>query len=155
MPDFKKDLLRGDKGEAVIEKRYLCKKSKDLRYDLISAKGKTWEVKTDYYDMKKTPNFFIEKISNEEKNTLGGPWRAHKDGVEIFSYLYFKNRKHYIWEVDTLVEQLEKLVEGKEMTSVKNEYNGQLYYTLGYKIPRKLLEWSCFRVDVIDERFYK
>lgn len=155
MPNFKKDLARGHKGERVILKRYKCKKSEDLRYDLISAKGRTWEVKSDDYDMEKTPNFFMEYLSNKERKTLGGPWRALNDKVELFSYLFVKNRKHYVWETKTLVEKLEEIVSSMSLSEVKNENNGKPYYTTGYKVPRKLLEHCCLRIDIIDKEYFK
>ncbi|MBC8395058.1 MAG: hypothetical protein H8E05_00010 [Bacteroidetes bacterium] len=154
MPNFQKDLARGQKGEEVICKRYKCSKSKDLRYDLISPKGRSWEVKSDDYDMTKTPNFFMECRSDKSKNTLGGPWRALNDNVELFSYLFVKNRKHYIWETKTLVERLEDIVAAMPLHEVENKNNGKPYYTVGYKVPRKLLEYCCLRIDVIEEKYF-
>tara|TARA_Y100001963_G_C6729504_1_gene423122 strand:+ start:238 stop:729 length:492 start_codon:yes stop_codon:yes gene_type:complete len=155
-PNFNYDLGRGLEGEQVILKRYKCSKSKDLRYDLISPKGRTWEVKSDYYDMTKYPNFFMEYRSNKLKDTLGGPWRALNDGVELFSYLFVKNRKHYIWETETLVNKLEHILETMNLNLVEreNKNDGNPYYTTGYKIPRKLLEHCCLRIDTIEEKFF-
>jgi hypothetical protein len=106
--------------------------------------------------MKTTPNFCIEKISNEEKKTPGGIYRAFKDKVEVFAYLFYKDRKAYFWDVPVLMEEVEKYVSSKKsrVIGVENNYDNQIYWTLNYLIPRKSLEGFCYRTEVINKKYF-
>lgn len=99
------------------------------------------EVKNDesttakkYFDEGKSPNFFIERYSNEEKKTDGGPWQATTKGADIFIYVYGFKQVAYIFNTKQLIEIVEKLPT-KKSHSVRNPG----YNTLGYIIPHDQL----------------
>ncbi len=82
------------------------------------------EVKTDTYDPECTPNFFMErwvvrlgsgKARAAAPRQDGGPWRARRDGVDEFCYLFinakpapvafwFRDLEGLCWAVEQLAE---------------------------------------------------
>lgn len=65
-------------------------------YDLLHVDGRKVEVKTDYYDHETTPNCFMEYRSHSKP---GGPWRALRDGVDLFVYFFpLPYPKAYVWD---------------------------------------------------------
>lgn len=157
MPNWTTDLSRGKRGEDIISKRFNCQKADGRKYDLITPTGKTLEVKTDFYRMKETPNFAIERFSNSKFETDGGIYKSAKDGVDRFAYFFFKDRVVYFWEVVDLMKEVEKYIKLNNQyrkTYVRNEKDGEEYYTLNYLIPRRHLEGACFRVETIDKKYF-
>lgn len=142
---FKKQLDIGAKGEEFFLECYKDKASKsdgrkfDLFYD-----GKSVELKTDTYPLEKTPNFFMEQFGSINDNKLGGPWRAAKDGVEFFVYLYANDRTFYWFETKELVKFLDEYIKGKRGRTVANKG----YITLGFLVPRLDCKHLAIRKDV-------
>lgn len=98
--DFKRDLRRGKAGEEMLVTLWpdiFVPPTEDVRaYDLLHVDGRTVEVKTDYYDHETTPNFFMENTSHDKP---GGPWRALRDDVGLFVYLFVEPQPvAYVWE---------------------------------------------------------
>ena len=86
----------GDIGESdfvKVYKKLKPKKSKtNFQIDFTLSNGKTVELKTDSYDMEKTPNFFMEqKTISGKKSNLGGPWRAKDHKID---YLFEITARH-------------------------------------------------------------
>ena len=97
------------------------------------------EIKTDSYDMNKTPNFFMERYSVDFKRNSGGPWQALEKGSKFFIYHFEQQGLFFLFnDVSKLVERLEGLVNehGLGVIKVPNKH----YNTLGYKIRREWLE---------------
>ena len=105
-----------------------------IKYD-FSYKGKSVELKTDSYSMTKTPNFFVERYSDVERGTNGGPWRAAHDDVTYFVYMYSLQRKCFWFNPKELVKFLDVYVKGKSMVSIPNK----TWTTTGYLIPRTVV----------------
>lgn len=147
--DFKEQLVIGDRGENQFVDYYpnfRLKKSEDRRYDFISGNGKTIELKTDTYDMDKTPNFFMELHSDMKVKSLGGPWRAEKDNVDYFVYYFIKNKTLFWFRVkDMFPVLLEYIRVNKPRTKfIPNKgWNAE-----GYAIPRAALASVEFRKDI-------
>lgn len=97
--------------------------------------GELLELKSDQYNMFNTDNFFIERFSNFDKKSPGGPWQALEHGSNIWVYMYRPNKVIFIFNTPALVAFLDQhLTEYKECL-VKNTS----WITVGYKVPRAAL----------------
>ena len=138
----------GDIGESdflkVYEKMKPVKSLDDFRIDFTLKDGKTVELKTDSYDMGKTPNFFMEKSTvSGEKTTSGGPWRSKEHKIDYFVYYFVKNKVFFWFRPKELVKILDKLIaknKMREMTIKNKNTRGGYYEARGYKISRESVE---------------
>lgn len=145
---FKEQLNVGNSGEDLFIKLY-----KDLNpskgdgkiEDIILGDSKTIEIKTDSYDINKTPNLFIEHYGNISKKKFGGPWRALNDNIDYFVYLFIKQRHFFWFSPKKLVERVE-LLHSRNMVESKYIRNPH-YETLGYIVNRNLLTDIIIRED--------
>ena len=141
---FKKQLEEGNKGEDLF---LSCYKNLNPRkfstndYDIIINKNDKVEIKCDTWDEKDTPNFFIERYSNDKKKNDGGPFRAKNS--KYFIYLFIKNKTFYWFCPNKLCDFLSNRLKGYEKKYIRN--NG--YYTIGYLVPRIDLEHLLIRKD--------
>ena len=137
---FKAQLEVGDRGEQLFLERYPRKIEiyPGREWDFtVQSTGEKLELKTDTYNIDKSPNFFFERFSDVYKQTPGGPWQSYSHGVDIFCYYFVR---HNVWfefrDMEALLERLNKLTENKGLVYIKNRG----WVTGGYKIPRNLLE---------------
>lgn len=145
----------GDVGESDFVKVYKDldpkKSNTDFRIDFTLNNGLTVELKTDSYDMEKTPNFFMEQLTVSGKNSnLGGPWRSKEHGVDYFVYYFLKNRVFFWFKPLSLCEFLDKFVEEYRIKpiSIPNRDNrGGYYEAVGFKIPRESVKPLLLRED--------
>lgn len=143
---FKVDLQRGHEGEHSFFMKYqhcitrLDGKGADFE---INKTSETIELKTDYFDFNKTPNFFMEKYSYGDN--LGGPWRSLEHKIEYFIYWYPSSGDTFIFNTVQLVKKLKKLEANLPMVNVKNKN----YVTKGYKVNRDLLMDICLAPEDI------
>lgn len=145
MFDFQKQLAVGDRGEELFLEHYPKKITIHPGRDgdfIETNSGKKIELKTDTYNIDKTPNFFIERFSCIDKQSPGSVWQALDHGCSIFCYMFVR---HNIWfqfnDLPKLIERLESLTEKMGMIYIKNRG----WVTGGYKLPRTSLE------DLYDE----
>lgn len=139
--DFEEQLEIGNEGESAFKKRYAHlspKKTKDRRIDFVLADGSTVELKTDTYDMARTPNFFMEMFGNVNEASIGGPWRALQDGVTYFVYYFAKNGVFFWFETVALCKALDTLIASGSYSP--REIRNKGWIARGYTIPRKALE---------------
>jgi hypothetical protein len=141
--DFEKDLDRGKKGENLLIAHYYepLIASTDYAYDFrtINSKLKV-ELKSDYWDMNNTENFFFERWSDVGRQTLGGPWRAVHSKVDRFVYLFVKNQTFYEFtNIRALCARIEMGITPKMIHHVKNKN----WITEGFLIPRETVEDLC------------
>jgi len=144
---FKKSLTVGEKGEQLFGNYYTgqVEWAGGREYDftiLLVPDGKT-ELKSDDYPMSKTPNFFIEKFSNDKDYKPGGPYSAFLNGVDYFIYQFLNDKRLFVFkDLLSLVADVDDYVHrsGLELTPVRNEVGYGMYNTLGYKIPRTALK---------------
>lgn len=137
---FNDDVKRGDKGENKLLNAYsFLEKDSTDGHDMLDNRNDppiTVEVKTDFYDMEETPNFFMERYSDDKKFKLGGPWRSANHNTDIFLYQFINNNKVFWFsDIPELVRCLDEYVSknNPEVMRIKNAR----YYTLGFKIPRE------------------
>jgi len=143
--EFRKDLKRGDKGEQLLLRVYknLSLDSQE-GHDLIDkTTGVTIELKTDYYFMNRTSNFFIEKFSDDNNYKLGGPWRSLKHNTDVFAYMFIKDKIIFLFsDIKALVDRAEEYLRVKEglgqLGEIKKFIPNKGYNTIGYTIPREI-----------------
>lgn len=138
MSKFTKDLERGKAGEVLFLTHFpqyeaLNGYESDFRN---KETGDLAELKTDYYDMDKTPNFFIELWSDINTKRLGGPRQAKKHGSKYFYYLYIKNM--VIFEFD--IEALCKFIDENEINYDFHYIPNEGWATTGILVPREDLK---------------
>lgn len=136
--DWLTDLARGDAGEREFLQVFPTYRKGDkldmYDWDLVSSTtGDTVELKTDYYDMSRTPNLIVERYSNEQKGTPGGPYR-HSEHLTYWVYYYRKNGTFLFYNAAQLIEKVNSLE--LPLTHIQNRG-----YTTGvYKVPRRDVE---------------
>ena len=170
MPDIKepgdwpKDLEFGEMGEIFISFSLGWTRSpkKVREYDLMTPTGETVELKTDRYKYAPSPvdyrteskNMFMEEISNKGLNTLGGPRRAVRDEVSIFGYLFWPNKKLFLFRSRELLSAVDFAINGLSRKTKENK----TYTTEGYAVPVSELEGSAYKTidfpDKVVEHFY-
>jgi hypothetical protein len=138
--DFKKQLTVGDRGEELFMEHYhsplIVYPEHKADFKRVSD-GKLVELKTDTYNMEKTPNFFWERWGDVHKEKPGGPWRALADRVPIFVYMFVRHNVYYEFsDLKALCKLLDQLTEKKGMIYIKNRN----WITGGYAIPRELVK---------------
>lgn len=111
----------GNKGERFFLKNYPDASKSDGKIDDFKlSNGETVELKTDTYSMEKTPNFFMEYIGNMKKGNLGGPWRAAKDNIDWFVYLFLYDQKFFWFNTKELVGFLDEHIKTLKVKTVRN-----------------------------------
>lgn len=145
MFDFKTQLKVGDKGEAYFLSCYGntgYAKADGFKYDFLTNSGKSLELKTDTYSMKKTENFFMERYGNIDKKrtSVGGPWRAKQHKIDSFVYLFISDLTFFWFDPDKLCAYLDTIVKKCQIRYIKN--NG--WTALGYLVKRAQVQHLCF-----------
>lgn len=147
--NFKSSLAKGQQGELLLLNKLPFLVKLDGRrsdfvvgvdcalYGLDFTQGETLELKTDYYQMDKTNNFFIEIWSDIDRGAPGGPMQAFQHGSTYWLYMYALNSKAFLFKT----EELCKYIEAQD----KNRWPSALvpnksWTTMGYKIPRQDLK---------------
>lgn len=127
MPDkvfnFDDQLKVGDAGESdfaeVYEKLEPKKNLIDARIDFNLNNGKTIELKTDRYDMRRTPNFFMEQFTvSGKRKILGGPWRSKEHKIDYFVYYFIKNKVFFWFSPIDLCDFLDEFIEENQLTPI-------------------------------------
>lgn len=135
MPNFQKDLQRGHVGEAIISRHLGLKRLDGRGADLVCKKsGLLYEIKSDYYNYWKTPNFFIETVSVDTSGKVGGPFQSLEKNIDRFVYYFIKAGVAYEFDTANLVETLN----GMKLGPQSSVHNGK-YRTLGHKVNREQL----------------
>lgn len=138
MRNFQTDLKRGQAGERDFLALFTKLVGTDGRKgDILAPDGKI-ELKTDFYPMTSTPNFFIERYSSVEVLSPGGPWQAKAHGCKYFVYYYTVDGYGYIFDTDALVAQLEAMEATAKLKPA--EVRNRKWTTVGYKVRREQLQ---------------
>jgi len=137
----------GDVGEndflRIYESMGAKKSLTDFRMDFTLNDGKTVELKTDSYDMERTPNFFMEQLTvSDTGSNLGGPWRSKEHNIDFFVYYFVKNKVFFWFAPIPLCEFLNRFVEENKLKPISipnKDRRGGYYEALGFKIPRDVV----------------
>lgn len=93
----------------------------------------TVELKSDSYDMEKTANVFMERYSNWDKRSPGGPWQAASKGIDLYTYWFVQNKIMLTFPVNKLILALEAMqLDERKLIPIVNRG----FITKGYKIER-------------------
>ena len=151
-PNFSKDLLRGEAGEVMLKNLLpgLQKVSRQdqAKYDFFDSLG-TYELKTDFYSLSSTKNFFHERFSDVARRTDGGVYRCSPE--VIYLYLFYPDRVMYLFEAGQLRERIEKVKSGYSLIDVRNDR----HITQGYAIPRELFKDIYQTVELSEDEAKK
>jgi hypothetical protein len=129
MSNFKRDLARGQAGEAKLLERFPSLIKCDGRnHDFATPSGLKVETK---FDSTKYSNIFVEFISNSNKQSPGGCFQSLLKGVDIFVYVFERDNSTYCYRVDELCWFLFKSKGTYDLKRVRNK----TYETHGYAIP--------------------
>lgn len=142
--NFKKDLKFGQEKEAEFARqnrwRQQTSKQKFTGYDLFipitNQKVLSLELKFERYSAKLTPNFFVETVSNSERNEAGGVFKvglqatyyAHQFTCGETWVFFTKDFKERVWQILN-----SNYGQSLEIHKIKNDN----YTTLGVCIPRQ------------------
>ena len=133
---FKDCLALGERGERTFlhyNKTYE-KIKKNYQADFRCREtGLLVEMKTDYYSMKKTANFFMETFSNIKTKRRGGPFSALDLGVDYFVYYFITEGEAFWFHTKELVEYLDA---NRDEWRTSTVYGGKNIITEGLLVPR-------------------
>lgn len=108
------------------------------------------EIKTESYCLsgkhgRHTQNLFMERYSDVDKQSPGGPWQAVSK-CKYFISFFPCCKTFYFFETKKLVRALDKLIETKQVKSIRipNKTGDNKWTTLGYPVPIELLEAQVF-----------
>lgn len=150
--NMREELKHGEKGELDIVRAYpriLVHRPDIEEYDIDSIpNGLTIEVKTEYrWSLKNTPNFFMEKFSDDINYKPGGPWRALNDNIDLYIQYFIQDGVLFIFKnIKGLVEELGRQGFGRKLVPVEQDHGR--YNTLGYPVSRKSLEHLYTEVSI-------
>jgi hypothetical protein len=141
--NFDDELKKGKEGENRILRAF---QSPDGQWYLRRVKGygpdffcphtgEFVELKTDYYRVDETPNFFIERFGDEAERTLGGPWKARADSCSLYLYYFILDNTLWSFPVHGIIEFMEAHFFPHDLINVRNHG----YITKGWKVNRNLL----------------
>lgn len=144
--DFKKSLARGERAEAILLTYFphLIKQDKCSFDFLDPSTGLKLELKSDFYGLNKSPNFFIERYSNLSTKAPGGPWQAQKHEADYYLYFYPNDLTLFIMPVAALLSHFDTKTYGS--ISVRNK----AWLTTGYKVPRSDLSHLFIEIQLKD-----
>lgn len=143
---FHNQLEVGQAGENLFIASYKdlgAAKTDGRKTDFILETKESVELKTDTYPMIKTENFFMERFSNADKGTEGGPWRAAQDKVDYFVYLFLSDKTFFWFRSADLRDFLDTYV--KVFTPKPKIIQNRGWQTIGFAIPRGVCSQLCFR----------
>lgn len=136
---FEESLKEGYNGEKIFANYYKEKLiwiNEPYKPDFQIVKNQKFlELKSDYYDENKTPNFFFERFSKKEAMAPGGPWQALEKKCDIFAYFFVKSKRVYFFNTRKLVEKLNNIVINQKLVDIPNK----TWITSGYKVLRESL----------------
>jgi len=133
--NFKASLNKGNLGEAELLTLFSAMTKLDGRHGDLQLGSYKVELKTDYYLHKPGGNFFMERYSDVNVGSPGGPWQARVHGCKYFVYYFINSGVGYVWNVEGLVTALDALIGTLQPVEVKNVR----WVTVGFKVPRTSL----------------
>ena len=107
---FKDSLAKGKTGESLFLSLFpKLKQLSGRKSDFCNPRtGLLIELKSDFYNMEHTENFFIELYSDIDRKKVGGPRQAAEHGTDLWAYLYMENSAVFFFKVSALVRWLDQ-----------------------------------------------
>lgn len=121
--------------------------------DFIDAFGRKAEIKFDVSPRARRDrngnqlNFFMEAISNDRRGTPGGIFRAHKEGVQYYVYMFENPSRIFILDVPKALQKTTEMIQSGSYRkcSIRNPN----YNTIGYPLPIEAYQDCMVRPDVL------
>lgn len=138
--DFKDQLVVGDRGQELFIQYYheplVIYPPHKADFQVVSS-SKLLELKTDTYNIEKTPYFFMERWSDVHQEKPGGPWQSKKNKVDLFCYMFVRHNIYFEFtSIPALCKELDGLTAKMGLVYIKNKG----WVTAGYKVPRDALK---------------
>lgn len=133
---FKESLAIGKQGEALLNKYWTELVPTDGRTGDFMLGASKVEVKSDSYRLEDTPNMFLEKYSDIDRQTPGSIWQAREHGCSVFVYFYPADLTAYVFNIPALIAFVEGIEASLQVRRVKNS----TWTTLGYLLPRSMVK---------------
>jgi hypothetical protein len=135
---FKKSLSIGQMGETLyfaasngtLER--LDGRKADFR---VMSSDDLVELKTDSYSMS-TGNFFIERYSDVNKKSPGGPFQASANGCKYFDYFYVQDLAIFRFNTEELCQWIKEHEAELKPMNIGNT----TWTTQGYLVKRELVK---------------
>lgn len=133
----------GQEGEALFQSLFPQFKANNKNNvkdpDFVDEQGRKAEIKFDVSARAKRDtegrqlNFFMETISNNQRNTPGGIFRAAKEGCQFYVYIFKNPQRVFVMDVQKALAKTNELIETNwyRQCRIKNPN----YYTIGYALP--------------------
>lgn len=134
--DFRTQLQLGDRAEELFLQHYheplIFHTTLKADFQVVNT-GELLELKTDTYNMEKTPNFFWERWSDFHNKKPGGPWQSRRNRVSRYCYMFSRHNTYFEFsDMKRLIGRLNKAIKGKYGITVKNKG----WLTVGFPLPR-------------------
>jgi len=121
--------------------------------DFIDAFGRKAEIKFDVSPRARRDrngnqlNFFMEAISNDRRGTPGGIFRAHKEGVQYYVYMFENPSRIFILDVPKALQKTTEMIQSGSYRkcSIRNPN----YNTIGYPLPIEAYQYCMVHPDVL------
>ena len=161
--EFEKSLKTGEIGQNLFLSYFPVYRdiSDGHGTDFIHQDGSTLELKTETRSLFATPNFFVERYSDFNKKTPGGPWQALEKKSDRFAWLFLPNKKLFIFKTVELVAALEGMLQKQALIlspgNIPNHLKmipNKTYTTAGWAIKRSNLisKIKCIEIDLTKVR---
>jgi|ERR1017187_2085055 hypothetical protein len=144
--DFNKQMKIGNNGEDFFCECYKDRspiKSSFREFDVIIDGNKMVEIKTDSYSMDSTPNFFMERYGDKERTKEAGPWRAKKDSLNYFCYLFIKDKTFFWFYPQELCDFLDNHINELEEKEIRNKG----WSAIGFCVEREKIKHLALQID--------
>lgn len=129
--NFHADLKRGNIGEELVASMWPELVRTDGRRGDFHLGTNRLEVKTESRALKDTENFFIERYSDFDKKSPGGPFQALEHGTLLYAHFFIKDLTIFLFFTQALAAYLKDRDES-QLIFIQNPR----YRTAGYKISR-------------------
>jgi hypothetical protein len=154
---FKDQLVVGSRGEELLLKHYhsplIIIPDHYADFKRISD-GRIVELKTDTYNMEKTPNFFFERWSDFEKKKPGGVWQSSEHRVHTFIYYFVRHNTYFEFELKPLLKFLQPFADKKDEKGGWIFVKNKGWITAGFTLPREQLKhlYTQYTFDPTEEK---
>lgn len=116
----------------------------ELKYD-VSKKAKKDKPGKDG----KQINFFVERYSDRDRKTLGGPFRAAEEGVDYYVYMFKEPKRTFFYNAVKFRDITEKLIRNGRYEERGIPIPNQGWTTTGFPLPISEFEDAKLSPDVV------
>lgn len=135
-------------GEQLFCRAFNATPSDCLEYDCTLPDGRTVELKTENY---KFNNLCVETFGNTNTMSVGGPWRAFRDGVDVYAHFFIKDGIVCFFDIVPFIRYLEENMDAFKPLSAKNKsMRGEIYSSSALLVPSYDVLPFITQIELID-----